>query len=151
MSFGGDRFISMTPGHAPVGIWYRMIIVVAVVTRWPWVCMAGCQDFSDRCWTETEKAPVLVWNSPVCIAWILMSHTWCYLKLSHPDFGKCCVRQMCDCLVQGRHRASPATLWCPDAFTSEVATQTFWEGHPSSIVAVIVAAHGGREEPVSFL
>lgn len=38
--------------------------------------------------------------------------------------------------------------WC---FHIRGATQTFWEGHPSRIVAVIVAAHGGREEPVSFL
>ena len=104
-----------------------------------------------RLFTETEKAPVLVWNSPMCIAWILMSHAWYYLELNHLDFGKCCVRQMCDCLVQGRHRAGPAKLWCPDAFTSEVATQTFWEGHPTSIVAVIVAGHGGRGEPVTFL
>lgn len=73
--------------------------------------------------TETEKALVVAWHSPMVTAGSFDVPHLVSFGTESPGLwvGKCYVRQMCDRLVQADHRASPATCGCPDAFPSEVA------------------------------
>lgn len=142
--FWGWSFHFMTPGHTPMGIWCRMIIVVAVVTDDPGYVWLDAKTFRTVVYRDWESTglnigtalcalheswcpmPGIIWN------WItrtLGSAVWdrCMAAWSREDTGP--AQPHSDVLMLSHPR---------------LPLQTFWEGHPTSIVAVIVAGHGGK-------